>query len=94
MPYVYIHKLQHLTLTNVLAKVYTNATVRKYLPDYDQPVKYMNREFLFAIVNRLDPTFFDRACQEIEALPKPKKENEVPKTLNIKPDLLNILRRA
>ncbi len=35
MPVVYIQRLEKLTIKNVLEKVYSNETVRQYLPDFD-----------------------------------------------------------
>jgi hypothetical protein len=87
--------MSRLTVKNVMEKVYTNAEVRKYLPDYEEePEKYMNRDFLFAIVNRIDPTFFLRVSAEI-GTPKPKKVDDHKVTdMQIKPELLEVLQLA
>ena len=40
--------------------------MRQYLPDYEEsPEKKISREFLFSIVNKVDPTFFSRAVKEL-----------------------------
>lgn len=96
VPTVFIEKLQHLTVKNVLDRVYNVPEVRVYLPDYDKhPERSMSREFLFAIVNKVDPTFFQRAQQEIHS----KKKAKVPaadkqESLSVKPELMKILEDA
>ena len=73
MPCVLVQRLEKLTIKNVLARVYDNPTVRSYLPDYEEePEKKICREFLFSIVNKLDPTFFSRASKELHEKPKDK----------------------
>ena len=67
--------------------------MRKYLPDYDEkPERFMNRDFLFGIVNKVDPTFFDRATRDIV---KTKKETKKPAAeitkLKVQPSLLAII---
>jgi hypothetical protein len=95
VPYVYVQKLNRLTVKNVMDKVYDIPEVRKYLPDYpSHPERYMNRDFLYSIVNKLDPTFFKRAQHEVAEHRKTKVAQERPVTMQIKPDLLKILQEA
>lgn len=62
IPNVFVQKLDGLTVKSVLAQVYNVPEVRAYLPDFDEnPERYINREYLFAIVNRIDPSYFRRA---------------------------------
>jgi len=69
--------------------------VRQYLPDYDEePEKKIPREFLFSIVNKLDPTFFSRAAKELAPKKKTANDDEKIRTLKIQPELMNILREA
>ena len=92
VPYVYVQKLERLTVKNVLNNVYDIPEVRRYLPDYARtPEKYMNRDFLYGIVNKLDPSFFQRAQQEVGARRKAKMEEVRPQTIAIKPNLLKIV---
>lgn len=35
-----------------------------YLPD--DPIKHVTRDYLFGIINTLDPSFFKRAMEEVE----------------------------
>lgn len=63
-----------MTLKNVLEKVYNVAELRKYLPDFEtKPDKRLNREFVFSIVNKLDPTFFSRVHAELDLRAKKAK---------------------
>ena len=95
MPTIYVQRLTDLTIKNVLDKVYNNAEVRKYLPDYDEePEKHISRDFLFSIVNKVDPTFFSRASKELNDRQKIKESLDQVTTLAIKPDLLKILQEA
>jgi hypothetical protein len=51
----------------VINKVYNIPQVRQYLPDFEKDAsKRIPRQFLFAIVHKLDPEFFRRAIDEIE----------------------------
>ena len=90
-----MQRLERLTVKNVMEKVYNIPEVRVYLPDYDKHAdRYMNRDFLFSIVNKLDSSFFKRAMHEVGSRRKAKAEAVKPATLQIKPDLLEILREA
>lgn len=56
VPEVYVHRMEKVNVSTVLDKVYDNPEVRCYLPDYEEaPEKRMPRQFLFQIVNKLDP---------------------------------------
>ena len=95
VPYVYVQKLNRLTVKNVMQKVYNIPEVRKYLPDYpEHPERYMNRDFLYSIVNVLDPSFFKRAQHEVAEHRKTIVAQDKPVTIQIKPDLLKILQEA
>ena len=65
IPYVYIDQLEGITIKNVLDRVYKHPEVRKYLPDYEEPEKFIPRDWLFAVVNKVDPSFFKRAQAEV-----------------------------
>ena len=78
-----------------MKKVYDVPEVRKYLPDYpEHPDRYMNRDFLYSIINKLDTTFFQRAQIEVSDRRKEKVAEVKPTTIQIKPDLLKVLREA
>jgi len=95
VPNVYVVKLDHLTVKNVMDKVYHVPEVRCYLPEFDEPAhKKMNRDFLFAIVNKIDASYFTRAQNDIEeTFPKKAVENKVD-SIEIRPELLEILKAA
>ena len=94
VPYVYIEKLKGLTIKSVLSQVYSKPEVRAYLPDYDEfPEKFINREHLFGIVNKLDPTFFERAMANITAQLQPKQKAEQA-TMMVQPQLLDVIKKA
>lgn len=70
--------------------------VRKYLPDFDEkPERRLNREFVFGIVNTLDPTFFARVQSELSLRAAKAKPvvNKV-ESLQVQPELLKILQDA
>ena len=95
VPYVVIENLEYLTVKNVLEKVYSDPNVRVYLPDYDEnPERHISRDFLFAIVNKLDPTFFKRAAADIASRRKLKPLDDKITSLPVKPELLKILQEA
>ena len=79
----------------MLDKVYSEPEVRAYLPDFERDAaRRINRNFLFQIVNKIDFNFFPQAIKEIEARTMIKAQSEVPTTIQIKPELLAILKSA
>jgi hypothetical protein len=55
----------------------------------------MNRDFLFGIVNKLDPTFFTRAIRDAAAMQPEKPEDDSKrKTLVIQPAVLEMLKET
>ena len=65
-----------------MQKVYHIPDVRKYLPDYpDHPERYMNRDFLYSIVNKLDPSFFKRVQHEVSDRRNTKIAEEKPQVI-------------
>lgn len=59
--------MAHLNMKTILDQVYTLPNVRIYLPDYEKDVvKRMNRDFLYHIINKLDPKFFTKAVEHLE----------------------------
>jgi len=74
---VVVPRIQFLSTELVMSKVYDIPAVRAYLPDFDKDAaKRMSRQFLFAIVHKLDPDFFRRAIREIESHIVEKKPAE------------------
>lgn len=93
VPVVYIQKLNKVTIKQVLKKAYNVPDIRVYLPDFDtHPERKMFRDFLFGIVNKLDPTFFKRAVRDaMDLQPKKPEDENKRKTLVVQPELLKIL---
>lgn len=93
---MYIQRFEDLTLKNVLDKVYNVAELRKYLPDFeDKPDKRLNREFVFSIINKLDPTFFNRVHIELDQRAKKARPSvDKVQTIKVQPELLKILQDA
>jgi hypothetical protein len=94
IPYFHMQKLEHITIKNVMKKVYDVPDVRIYLPDYrTKPEKHMNRDYLFAILNKLDPSYFNRVTTEVESRrkPKPADENKI-ETISVKQELFDVLK--
>ena len=57
-----------LTVERILQRVKDHKEIMRYLPDLlDKGKKYVERDFLFTIVNTLDRKFFKEALAEIEA---------------------------
>jgi hypothetical protein len=96
VPVVLVQKLNKITVEEVLAKVYHLREVRAYLPDFETyPERKMNRDFLFGIVNKLDPTFFARAVRDAAAMQPVKPEDETKrKTLVVQPAVLKMLKET
>ena len=96
VPVVYVQKLNKITVGEILRKVYHLREVRAYLPDFETyPERKMNRDFLFGIVNKLDPTFFTRATRDAAAMQPVKPEDETKrKTLVVQPAVLKMLKET
>lgn len=62
--YTKVEPRSELTIAKVLKAVEENAQILKYLPD--QPLQHVTKDYLFTIVNTLDPTFFRRAEDDNE----------------------------
>jgi hypothetical protein len=86
------HKL--ISVDRVLKRVRKSPAIAVYLPDYEEgEEKRMDRDFLFALVNKLDGDFFNRANQMIENRAVSKLREKKPEhTLKIKTELLAVLR--
>jgi hypothetical protein len=70
-------RIEHLTVKSVLDKIYNMPDVRVYLPDFDtEPEKRINRDYLFAIVHKLDPSFFKRVTEELHTKQRLRQEQE------------------
>ena len=56
-----------LTVKRVIKLVKDHASVMEYLPTISEENWYIEREFLFDIVNTVDPRFFKDALAELES---------------------------
>lgn len=60
---------KELSIERVLAIAYQSEKVKMYLPDEeDVSAKRMNRDYLFNILNTIDPLFFKSAIREVEGM--------------------------
>lgn len=84
--------MEHLTVENVLDKTYNVPEIRQYLPDYDVDAhKRIPRDYLFAIVNKVDGTFFPRVIRELSDRQQSGLAADSNPTLNVQPELLRII---
>ena len=66
--YVNFPRLKPFSVQKVLRLALENEEIKKYLPEKEEiDGFYINRRYLFAIVNTLDPTFFQRALDDYTA---------------------------
>jgi len=82
-----------LTVERILHRVKDHKEIMRYLPDLpDKGKKYIERDFLFTIVNTLDRKFFKEALAEIEAN-RAKKSDELETGLvEIEPSLFELIK--
>jgi hypothetical protein len=66
------------TIKSVLKSFQSNQTLVKYLPD--EPLAHVTRDYLFTLVNTLDPTFFRRAEEDLESR---LREKEIEKAVDV-----------
>jgi hypothetical protein len=61
-----------ITVAFVLKQALSNPEIAKYLPDEEEEIdgEYLDRDFLFTVVNRLEPSFFPRALRESHDITK------------------------
>lgn len=72
-----IPKCPEITVDRVLQQVKGQKDVMKYLPDIPLAGKhYIERDFLFSIVNTVDPDYFRSALAELEARRTVKSHQE------------------
>ena len=63
--YVNFPRIKLFSVQKVLKLVLEHDEIKKYLPEKEEiDGFYLNRRYLFAIVNTLDPTFFERALDD------------------------------
>ena len=63
--YVNFPRLKPFSVQKVLKLALEHEEIKKYLSEKEEiDGFYLNRRFLFAIVNTLDPTFFERAFDD------------------------------
>ena len=66
-----VPKFKALSVGKVYEKVKDNDLIMSYIPDFDpeetEPKVALCREFFFNIINTLDPEFFPKAIESIEA---------------------------
>ena len=72
-----IPKCPEITVDRVLQQVRGIKEIMKYLPDIPLAGKYyIEREFLFSVVNTVDPDYFRLALAELEARRSVKSNQE------------------
>ncbi len=81
-----------LTVKRVIEMIVKLPSVLIYLPDQDELTSQrIHRDYLFTIVNTLDPEFFPAAMIEIENLKGLKIRNDRVQTIEIDEEMLKLL---
>ena len=65
--HIIIPHCPELTVARVIKMIKGHDTVMEYLPNVSDEKPYIEREFLFDIVNTVDPLFFENALAQLEA---------------------------
>ena len=82
-----------LTVERILHRVKDHKEIMRYLPDLpDKGKKYIERDFLFTIVNTLDRKFFKEALAEIEANRAKKSDEFEAGLVEIEPSLFELIK--
>lgn len=93
MPTVVVPRHELLSVERVLNIIKNNDSILKFLPDFDdETAKRMPRDFLFAMVNKLDNDFFKRALSQLDKRIKEKAEEKEAATMEVRPELLNLIK--
>ena len=62
-----MHRYSELSIVRVLKQVMRHKEISQYLPEFKKvTTKSVDREFLFGLVNTIDPFYFPDAMGEIE----------------------------
>lgn len=96
IPSVRVLRHKQISVDKVLKIVRKNKEMSQYLPDYEEgESKRIDRDFLFALVNKMDPDFFARANKQIEQRALNKLNVKKPaQTLKIRSELMSVLQQA
>ena len=91
---VEVPRLQDITVKRVLGDSHKNEQVCAYLPDIadNTDPKSVDRSFLYNIVNTLLPDYFFKLIKEVEDAKAQKARESVTHMVQIKPELLNLLK--
>ena len=83
--------LKELTVKQVLDLALADEVIKVYLPDKeDIGDDYLDRKFLFAVVNTIEPTFFERCLREYQEKNQAKVVVENPQ-VDITEEMLEVL---
>lgn len=96
VPTVQVPRNKLLSVSRILKKLKAVPEIMQYLPDYEEGCeKRLDRDFLFSVINKLDPDFFKRANRELDTRAEKKVAIDNPDAvLEIKKDLLEVLKAA
>ena len=84
-----------LTVERVLAQVRAHREIMQYLPDLpEKGTPYVERDFLFTIVNTLDSRYFKAALAELEHRRALRAKSEQDAMIEIDSNLLNLLEKV
>jgi hypothetical protein len=80
--YVHFPRLKSLTVEYVLNQALGHDDIKHYLPNPENvDTTYMDRSFVFGLVNTLEPTFFDRCLQQYHDKNEIMKHQASPKVV-------------
>ena len=82
-----------ITVESVLKLALSNPWIARYLPDKaDLEQDYLPRDFLFTIVNTLEPTYFKRALAEYHEYIQKEKLKKPKNVIEVDSEMLKILK--
>ena len=64
---IHVPMCPELTVERILKQVKDHKEITRYLPFIERADQYMERDFLFSIVNTIDRRFFKEALAEVNA---------------------------
>jgi hypothetical protein len=83
--------LAELTVKNLINKAYADRKISSYLPELQGKKKVINRDFLFTIINTVNPDFFPKNIKDLIEMKNQENALKRQKFVNIKPEFLQMI---
>ena len=89
---VNVPRYKQLTLSKVLDHCIAKPELLRYIPNFPMGGEvHVDRDFLFTIVNTLDPQFFPAQLRAIEEVKREKCANVEEDIIEVKPEIMELL---